>query len=93
MRLLVFDKLTRKQWPPCEIVGYAQICEIKMVSVECICQDIRADKEAGGSLYKHCRHHLKHRKRCVGGDVSKIPNRKSIHQRPLEVETCERFDD
>jgi IS30 family transposase len=93
MQMLVYDKLTREQWSPCEIVGYAQICDIKMVSVERIYQYIRANKEAGGCLYKHCRHRLKHRKRCVGGDVSKIPNRKSIHQRPLEVESRERFGD
>ncbi len=46
---------------------------------------IRADKAAGGKLYLNCRNRGKYRKRAVG-KVSPIPNRKSIHERPIEAD-------
>jgi IS30 family transposase len=49
------------------------------------------DKKAGGDLYKHCRHRLKHRKRPVGS-VRGIPNRRSIRERPVEADG-KRFGD
>jgi len=52
---------------------------------------IREDKKAGGDLYKHCRHRLKHRKRPVGS-VRGIPNRRSIRERPVEADG-KRFGD
>ena len=52
---------------------------------------IREDKRNGGTLYKHCRHRLKHRKRYVGAGVAHIPDRVSIHQRPVEVEGRREF--
>ncbi len=52
---------------------------------------IREDKRSGGTLYKHCRHRLKHRKRYVGAGVAHIPDRVSIHQRPVEVEGRREF--
>ena len=52
---------------------------------------IREDKRNGGSLYKHCRHRLKHRKRYVGAGVAHIPDRVSIHQRPVEAEGRREF--
>jgi IS30 family transposase len=64
-----------------------------MVSIERIYQFIRSDKTSGGKLYKHCRHRLKHRKRCVGAGVAHIPNRVSIKERPLQVEERTRFGD
>ena len=47
---------------------------------------IRKDKAEGGTLYKHCRHKLKHRARPVGGRRISIPNRTSISERPTEVD-------
>ena len=47
---------------------------------------IRNDKANGGTLYKNCRHHLKHRSRPVGDARIKIPNRTSIHERPKEAD-------
>ena len=47
---------------------------------------IREDKRNRGTLYKHLRHRLKHRKSYVGASLSKIPNRRSMHERPLEVD-------
>ena len=53
---------------------------------------IRKDKAEGGTLYKHCRHKLKHRARPVGGRRISIPNRTSISERPTEVDG-KRFGD
>ena len=47
---------------------------------------IRKDKAEGGTLYKHCRHKLKHRTRPVGGKRISIPNRTSISERPTEAD-------
>ena len=62
-----------------------------MVSVEWIYRFIREDKRNGGSLYRHCRHRLKHRKRPIGAGVRNIPDRVSIKERPPEVEKREEF--
>ena len=53
---------------------------------------IRKDKAEGGTLYKHCRHKLKHRTRPVGGKRISIPNRTSISERPTEADG-KRFGD
>jgi len=62
-------------------------CEV----VEWIYRFIREDKLNGGSLYRHCRHRLKHRKRPIGAGVRNIPDRVSIKERPPEVEKREEF--
>ena len=63
-----------------------------MVSVERIYQFIREDKECDGSLYKHCRHNLKLRKRPVGKNAGPIKDRVFIDDRPKEA-NGERFGD
>ncbi len=55
------------------------------ISHEIIYKMIRADKAADGKLYLNCRNRGKYRKRAVG-KVSPIPNRKSIHERPIEAD-------
>ena len=60
--------------------------EGKYISHETIYKMIRGDKANGGTLYKNCRHHLKHRRRPVGEARIKIPNRTSIHERPKEAD-------
>lgn len=72
--------MSKKQWSPEQIVGYCKRKDYKMVSVERIYQYIRLDKANGGTLYKECRHHLKHRKRPVGKAIP-IKGRISIEQR------------
>jgi IS30 family transposase len=64
-----------------------------MVSHECIYQFIRQDKKNGGTLYKHLRHRLKHRKRPVGGKKVVIPDKVSIDQRGDIINNKERFGD
>jgi IS30 family transposase len=87
----VSDYITKEQWSPEQIVGYCKKNNIIMVSVERIYQYIRQDKEKGGLIYKHLRHKLKHRKRPVGEDKSKIKDKTSIELRPEKVNNREEF--
>lgn len=73
MRALISDKLEKYQWSPEQIKGYCQANDIEMVSVEWIYRFIREDKLNGGSLYRHCRHRLKHRKRPIGAGSQEHP--------------------
>lgn len=84
------DLLVRNQWSPEQISG-AMAKEGKRISHETIYKIIREDKRKQGSLYKNCRHRLKHRARPVGGG-SPIKDRLSIHQRPKEADGT-RFGD
>jgi IS30 family transposase len=89
----VFLKLTKEQWYPCQIIGYARKEGLPMVCVERIYQYIRKDKYDGGTVYKHCRHKLKRRKHDVCSKVGNIPDRVSIHSRPCVVDSRGRFGD
>ena len=91
MRAFIRQKIERQQWSPEQIKGYCDANDLPMVSVEWIYHLIREDKCDGGTLYKHCRHRLKHRKRYVGAGVAHIPDRVSIHQRPAVVEERKEF--
>jgi len=81
----VMELLIDRQWSPKQISGYLAKLGIH-ISHETIYRRIRKDKAKGGTLYKHCRHKLKHRKRPVGGQRVTIRNRTSIDERPLEVD-------
>lgn len=83
--------LVEEQWSPVQISGYLAKQE-KYISYETIYRIIRSDKHEGGTLYKNCRHRLKHRVRPVGGKHITIPNRVSISERPIEA-TGKRFGD
>ena len=76
--------LTEEQWSPKQISGYLKKEGIN-VSHEYIYQIIREDKKNGGTLYTHLRHKGKHRKRPVG-KCPQIPDRISIHERPVEAD-------
>lgn len=77
--------LVDEQWSPEQISGYLAKDGIK-ISHETIYAWIREDKRNRGTLYKHLRHRLKHRKKYVGAGRSCIINRKSIHERPAEAD-------
>ena len=83
--------LVEEQWSPAQISGYLAKHE-KYISYETIYRIIRSDKHEGGTLYKNCRHKLKHRARPVGGKHTTIPNRVSISERPIEADG-KRFGD
>ncbi len=91
MKAFIREKIEKDHWSPEQIKGYSEKHGITMISIEWIYHFIREDKNNGGSLYKHCRHKLKHRKRPVGAGIGHIPDRVSIHQRPAEVEKREEF--
>lgn len=83
----------QEQWSPEQIKGYCDRNDIEMVSHERIYQYIREDKIAGGEMYKHLRHKLKHRKRPVSGKHEGIKNKVSIENRPDVINNKERFGD
>ena len=89
----VVSCLTEEQWSPEQIVGDAKRRGIAMVSHERIYQFIREEKRDGGTLWKHCRHKLKHRKRPVGGKKVIIPDKVSIDERPAVINEKQRFGD
>ena len=87
----VKDYITKEQWSPEQIVGYCKKHNIDIVSIERIYQFIRQDKVAGGVIYTHLRHKLKHRKRPVGENKSLIKDKISIELRPEKVNNREEF--
>lgn len=93
MEKSIRDCLVKEQWSPEQIKGRSENLGIEMVSHERIYQLIRKDKQEGGTLYKHTRHRLKHRKRPVGGKKIVIKDKTSIDQRPIIVNERGRFGD
>lgn len=84
LRNFIRNKITKEQWSPVQIVGYLRKKGKKCVCVETIYAYIRADKAAGGDLWKHCRHQLKHRKRQVTAPYVAVQNRTMIDERPSD---------
>ena len=85
--------LKEEQWSPRQISGYLAL-EGVFISHERIYQEIRRDRS--GELHRHCRHKMKYRrhkyrpKKTAGRTL--IPNRVSIHDRPVEADG-KRFGD
>jgi IS30 family transposase len=87
------DKKIRADWSPEQISGRVQK-EGLAISHEHIYQHIYANQRAGGTLWTHLRCQKKRRKRYGKQDRrGKIPQRKSIEQRPVIVEQRTRFGD
>jgi transposase, IS30 family len=82
--------LVNEQWSPEQISGKLANEGIN-ISHETIYKIIREDKKNFGTLYKSCRHRLKHRTKLVGARTA-IKNRTSIHERPKEADGT-RFGD
>ena len=91
LRKAIVSKI-EQEWSPQQITGRMKLEGKSTVSHETIYRIIRKDKEQGGTLYKHTRHKLKHRKRPVGSKIP-IKNRVSIDQRPQIVHDRGRFGD
>ena len=89
---LVEEKI-REDWSPEQISGRFKKEGIA-ISHEHIYQYLYADKRAGGTLWTHLRCQKKRRKRYGQRDRrGKIPNRKSIEERPSIVQQRTRFGD
>ncbi len=87
------EKTLQEDWSPEQVSGKLKASGIS-VSHERIYQHLYADKFAGGTLWKHLRHPKKYRKRAGGRDRrGKIPNRRSIDQRPAIVDERSRIGD
>ena len=84
LRNFIRKKMTEEQWSPAQIVGWLRKHGKDSVCVETIYAYIRADKQNGGELWKHCRHQLKHRKRQVSAPYTAVQNRTMIDERPQE---------
>jgi IS30 family transposase len=90
---LVEAKL-RLEWSPEQISGWLLRYYHIQVSHEWIYQYILSDKQAGGDLYKHLRCQKKRRKRYGSRDRrGKLPNRRSIEERPAIVDQRQRIGD
>lgn len=76
--------MTKEQWSPAQIVGWLRRQGKESVCIETVYAYIRADKENGGGLWKHCRHQLKHRKRQVSAPYVAVQNRTMIDERPAD---------
>ena len=83
---VVVDEKLREDWSPEQISGRLRKDGLS-VSHEHIYQYVYADKRTGGTLWKHLRCQKTRRKRAGGHDRrGKIPDRKSIEERPAIVE-------
>jgi IS30 family transposase len=84
--------MIEKDFSPQQIEGRLKLEKQPFVSHETIYKIIREDKKNGGTLYRHTRNQLKHRKRPVGENIP-IKNRVSIDHRPEIVNLKQRFGD
>lgn len=85
--------LREEDWSPKQISGALKLEGI-YISHERIYQAIRSDET--GELKKHCRHKMKYRRhkrrKRISAGQTLIPNRVSIHQRPVQADGT-RFGD
>ena len=91
----VVETLLEMDYSPEQISGLFNRTGVYRISHEWIYQYVLADKEAGGTLWKHLRwSHKKKRKRYGKQDRrGTIPDRVSIDQRPKVVEQKSRIGD
>jgi len=84
----------RLDWSPEQVSGWLLKHWHIQVSHEWIYQYILSDKQTGGDLYKHLRCPKKRRKRYGSHDRrGKLPNRRSIEERPEIVDQRQRIGD
>jgi IS30 family transposase len=90
---LIESKL-QEEWSPEQVSDWLKQNTDIQVSHERIYLHIYVDKRAGGSLHKHLRCQKKRRKRYGGYDRrGKLPNRRSIEERPVIVDQRQRIGD
>jgi len=88
------ESLLRQDWSPEQISGRLKKEQSMRISHEWIYQHILVDKQTGGALYKHLRCQKKRRKRYGTYDRrGKLPNCRSIEERPASVNTRKRIGD
>lgn len=88
------ELLLLQEWSPEQIAGRLKLEQQPSVSHERIYQYIYANKQSGGTLYRHLRSQKKQRKRYGGhGRQGQIPDRITIDQRPAIVASKDRIGD
>ena len=88
------ERKLKKEWSPEQVSGRLKSHHRIKISHEWIYQYILANKETGGSLYKHLRCQKKNRKRYGSYERrGSLPNRRSIDERPIIVEERSRIGD
>jgi IS30 family transposase len=91
---LLIEAKIRLDWSPEQISGWLLRHYQIQVSHERIYQYILSDKQTGGDLHKHLRCQKKRRKRYGNRDRrGKLPNRRSIEERPEIVAHRQRIGD
>ena len=85
----------RQEWSPEQIAGRLEATDGLRLSPQRIYQHIQADRQAGGTLYRHLRHRQKKRKKRDGKADARgqIKDRVSMDQRPAIVEEKSRIGD
>ena len=90
----IVESLLKQDWSPEQISGRLKKEQGIRISHEWIYQHILVDKQTGGDLYKHLRCQKKRRKRYGTYDRrGKLPNCRSIEERPASVNTRKRLGD
>lgn len=90
----IAESLLRQDWSPEQISGRLKKEQRVCISHEWIYQYVLKDKQAGGDLYRHLRCQKKRRKRYGTYDRrGKLPNCRSIEERPAIVSTRQRLGD
>ena len=90
----LIERKLQEDWSPEQISDWLKRNTDIQVSHDRIYQYILADKRAGGSQHKHLRCQKKRRKRYGGYDRrGKLPNRRSIDERPEIVDQRQRIGD
>lgn len=88
------EALLKQDWSPEQIAGRLKKEQDICISHEWIYQHILSDKQAGGTLYKHLRCQKKRRKRYGTYERrGKLPNCRSIEERPAIVNARKRLGD
>lgn len=88
------ERLLRQDWSPEQISGRLKKEQTVCISHEWIYQYVLQEKQAGGDLYRHLRCQKKRRKRYGTYDRrGKLPNCRSIEERPAIVSTRQRLGD
>jgi IS30 family transposase len=91
---VMVESLLKQDWSPEQISGRLKKEQNIRISHEWIYQHILVDKQTGGNLYKHLRCQKKRRKRYGTYDRrGKLPNCRSIEERPASVNTRKRIGD
>jgi len=88
------ERLLRQDWSPEQISGRLKKEQDICISHEWIYQYVLEDKRTGGSLYRHLRCQKQRRKRYGAYDRrGKLPNCRSIEERPAIVNRRKRLGD